>query len=215
MQVKGNHEFNISREQLWSYLMDPEVLAKITPGVTRLETIDTDQYKSVSDIKIGPVKGSFTGKLKVQNKNEPASFEIKMEQLSKIGNAHATVFMNLEEKENGNAALVFNGKANLSGVIARTGQRVLSGVANTLTKEVFSALEKHIEEDKQSNTTTITATEEVEVNSEPTTTSSNSLETSTETSNQQVPLSSSTNNQVEETGMLAVLKKIWKSIFGN
>ena len=29
------------------------------------------------------------------------------------------------------------------------GQRVLSGVANTITKEVFSELEKHIEENRE------------------------------------------------------------------
>lgn len=149
MEVKGNHDFKVSREQLWIYLMDPIVLAKITPGVSRLETLGEDKFKSVSEIKIGPVKASFTGKLKVVDKNQPASFVIKMEQLSRIGNAHVSVQMNIDEKEGGIAALAFDGKANLSGVIARTGQRVLSGVANVITKEVFSALEKHIEENKK------------------------------------------------------------------
>jgi len=151
MNVKGSHEFQVSREQLWAYLMDPEVLAKITPGVTRLEILDTDTYQSVSDIKLGPVKGTFKGKLKVEEKNEPATFAIKMEQLSKIGNAHATVHMVLDEKGD-NSVLNFNGKAKLSGVIARTGQRVLTGVANTLTKEVFASLEKHIEQDTGNKT---------------------------------------------------------------
>ncbi len=158
MNVKGNHDFKVSREKLWSYLMDPEVLAKITPGVTKLEIVDTDSYKSISDIKIGPVKGSFKGKLNVQDKNEPASFAINMEQLSKIGNAHATITMNLEDKGENLSALSFDGKAKLSGVIARTGQRVLSGVANTITREVFASLEKHIEEDQQKATTTLSET---------------------------------------------------------
>lgn len=149
MVVKGNHDFKVSREQLWTYLMDPIVLAKITPGVSRLEIIGEDKFKSVSEIKIGPVKASFTGKLKVVDKDQPASFVIKMEQLSRIGNAHVSVQMNIDEKEGGIAALAFDGKADLSGVIARTGQRVLSGVANVITREVFSALEKHIEENKQ------------------------------------------------------------------
>ena len=61
--------------------MDPIVLAKITPGVSRLETLGEDKFKSISVIKIGPVKASFTGKLKVVDKNQPASFVIKMEQL--------------------------------------------------------------------------------------------------------------------------------------
>jgi len=148
MEVKGDHEFQISREKLWAYLMDPDVLAKITPGVTKLEILDNDLYKSVSDIKIGPVRGSFSGKLKVVNKNQPESFAIEMEQLSKIGNAHATVNMMLGAKGDQASTLAFEGNAKLSGVIARTGQRVLSGVANAITKEVFASLEKHIEENK-------------------------------------------------------------------
>ena len=146
MKVSGNHTFNVSIEQLWGYLMDPEVLAKITPGVSKLESLDADHYKTISDIKIGPVKGSFKGKLKVVDKNEPNSFAIELEQLSKIGNAHGRIEMHLAKAENDHSALSFNGDAKLSGVIARTGQRVLSGVANTISKEVFASLEKHIEE---------------------------------------------------------------------
>jgi len=150
MQVKGNHTFKVSKQQLWDYLMDPKVLEKITPGVSELESLGDDSYKTVSKIKIGPVKGAFTGKLKVVDKNEPNSFALEMEQLSKIGNAHVKIEMNLADAENNHSTLSFDGKANLSGVIARTGQRVLSGVANVITKEVFASLEKHIEEDRGS-----------------------------------------------------------------
>lgn len=146
MDVKGEHIFKVTKEQLWQYLMDPDVLAKITPGVSDLEILDTDSYHTVSKIKIGPVKGSFKGKLNVLDKNEPSSFVIEMEQLSKIGNAHARVAMTIEDADNEQAKLSFDGKAKLSGIIARTGQRVLSAVANTITKEVFASLEEHIEE---------------------------------------------------------------------
>jgi len=147
MHVKGDHTFKVSQQQLWDYLMDPAVLEKITPGVSKLEPIGDDAYRTISNIKIGPVKGSFKGKLIVVDKNEPNSFALEMEQLSKIGNAHAKIEMNLADAEINHSTLSFDGKANLSGVIARTGQRVLSGVANAITKEVFASLEKHIEED--------------------------------------------------------------------
>lgn len=148
MKVSGEKAYVIDKELLWSYLMDPEVLAKITPGVSRLEVIEEGHYQSISEIKIGPVKGAFKGKLKVVEINEPDSFAIDMEQLSKIGNAHAKVHMNLETITAEETVLKFSADAKLSGLIARTGQRVLSGVANKVTKEVFSALEEYIEENK-------------------------------------------------------------------
>ena len=156
MDISGIHEFGVPREILWDYLMDPVVLAKITPGISKLEHIKGDMYKTISVIKIGPVKGSFNGKLTVENKKKPEAFDIKMEQFSKIGNAHATIKMNIKESGEDGCILNFGGHANLSGTIARTGQRVLSGVANTLTKEVFSALEQHIAEsnENQINPTT-------------------------------------------------------------
>lgn len=146
MNVKGTQTFEVGIERLWTLLMDPDVLAEITPGVTRLERLDEDQFKSVSDIKIGPVKGAFSGKLKVVEKHPPNSFAIEMEQLSKIGNAHAKVAMNLSKLDENQTELSFDGKAKLSGVIARTGQRVLSGVANSITNEVFASLRAYIKE---------------------------------------------------------------------
>jgi len=145
MEVKGEHAFNVSKQVLWDLLMDPEVLAKITPGVSALEPLGADAFKTVSKIKIGPVSGQFKGELKVVEKDEPSSFAIQMKQLSRIGNADVKVQMLMAQGENNTTLLNFDGKANLSGLIARTGQRVLSGVANVITKEVFAALEEHIE----------------------------------------------------------------------
>lgn len=151
MKVNGEHEFDVSQTALWEMLMDPVVLAKITPGVGKLEFVDTDQYKAITEIRIGPVKGKFTGNLSVENKQEPDSFQIVTEQLSKIGNAHATVDMFLEAIDEGRSRLRFSGKADLSGLLARTGQRVLSGVANTVTKQVFANLEEHLVEQAKTN----------------------------------------------------------------
>jgi len=238
MNVKGNHEFKITREQLWTYLMDPEVLAKITPGVSKLEVTGTDSYNTVSDIKIGPVKGAFKGKLNVADKNEPAAFIINMEQLSKIGNAHVKIAMNLEESENGNAKLSFDGNAKLSGMIARTGQRVLSGVANAITKEVFAALEAHIEEnaarsevtpiEAQSATSTATSsspekvvveeklvhqdqTKVIQSDIEP-----NSIEKSEFKEKPVVKESSASTQQTNsDGGFFSAIANFFKSIFGN
>ncbi len=203
MNVKGSHEFEVSREKLWVYLMDPVVLAKITPGDTKLEKTDTDSYKSNSDIKIGPVKGSFKGKLKVENQQQPQSFTINMEQMSKIGNAHANIQMTLEEAGENRSSLSFNGKAKLSGVIARTGQRVLSGVASSITREVFESLEKHIEEDLQNASP---PTDASTLQPEPTNTTENQITKTTESPEIQTP------NSKEEPSFF---KRIYQWLFGN
>jgi len=146
MEVNGQKTYSIDQKLLWSYLQDPKVLAQITPGITSLDLLETNVYQSNSDIKLGPVKSVFKGKLTVKDIKEPESFTIQMEQLSRIGNVHADVHMHLEKISESETLLNFDAKARLSGLVARTGQRVLSGVANALTKEVFKSLEEYIDE---------------------------------------------------------------------
>lgn len=124
--------------------MNADQLAKITPGVSKLEEIETDKYKAISNVKIGPVKGSFSGDLEVADKAENESFLLKVKQNSKIGNVAADVSIRLTAVDEQTTEMEFDGKAKLSGLLARTGQRVLSGVANTLTKQFFEALEQEI-----------------------------------------------------------------------
>lgn len=144
MHLKGKHTLNTSADNLWSILMNADQLAKITPGVSKLEEIETDKYKAISNVKIGPVKGSFSGDLEVADKAENESFLLKVKQNSKIGNVAADVSIKLTAIDEQTTEMEFDGKAKLSGLLARTGQRVLSGVANTLTKQFFEALEQEI-----------------------------------------------------------------------
>ena len=124
--------------------MDTDTLAKITPGVSKLEPTGTDAFKAISHIKMGPVNDSFSGDLSISEKEEPSGFTLNVKQNSKIGNVSASIRINLTTVSENETKVSFDGKAKLSGLLARTGQRVLSGVANTLSKQFFKALEKEV-----------------------------------------------------------------------
>lgn len=144
MHLTGKHTFQTSNDTLWDLLMDTDVLTRVTPGVSKLEHIEGDQYKATANVKMGPVSGSFSGEMEVAEKTEPASFVLKINQNSRIGNVSADVKINLKPVSDSETEMAFEGDARLSGLLARTGNRVLSGVANTLTKQFFSALEKEV-----------------------------------------------------------------------
>ena len=146
MKLNGARVFNASAAQIWELLMHADTLAKITPGISRLEPTGPDTYKAIADVKIGPVSGSFSGKVELMDKEEPHRFTLRVEQNSKIGNVAADVALELVEVGSGQTEMRFDGMAQLSGLLARTGQRVLSGVANTLTEQFFKALEAELQE---------------------------------------------------------------------
>lgn len=144
MRLKGTHTFNAASNLIWDRLMDPIILAKITPGISELKTIGEDSYEAIAKIKMGPVNGSFTGQLDVTDKVSPQTFSLKIKQDSKIGHVNAKINIKLDALAEHQTTLSFQGDAKLSGLLARTGQRVLTGVANALSKQFFKALEKEL-----------------------------------------------------------------------
>jgi len=145
MQLNGTHTLHASREKIWEMLLDPEILARITPGITKLEPTGEGKFKAISEVKIGPVRGSFSGDMEVADQVPPESFVLKMRQNSKIGNVIANGSILLKSVDENTTEVEFAGKAQLSGLLARTGQRVLSGVARTLTDQFFKGIEKELE----------------------------------------------------------------------
>lgn len=145
MNLKGSYTLPTSAQVIWDKLMDTDTLARITPGVSKLEATGEDTYTAISQVKIGPVNGSFKGDLAIIDKQEPYSFTLQVKQKSKIGNVSADVAILINAISDNETEVSFDGKAKLSGLLARTGQRVLSGVANTLSKQFFKALENELE----------------------------------------------------------------------
>ncbi|MEM7655715.1 MAG: carbon monoxide dehydrogenase subunit G [Bacteroidota bacterium] len=145
MHLEGTHLLKAPVQVIYDMLMDPEILARITPGISRLEPTAEDTFDAHSSVKIGPVKGVFKGTVQITNKQPPNGFVLLINQKSKIGNVAAEGSIQLNPKEAAETEVVFSGDAKLSGTLARTGQRVLSGVARTLTNQFFSDLETEID----------------------------------------------------------------------
>ena len=148
MHLEGSHTLQASSGTIWNLLMDPEILAKVTPGITSLESTGDDKFKAVSKVKIGPVSGQFSGTVEIVDKVDGESFGLHIKQKSKIGNVSAEGSIKLVSQASEETEVFFSGDAKLSGTLARTGQRVVSGVARTLTKQFFTDLQAEIEERK-------------------------------------------------------------------
>ena len=145
MQLTGKHIVNAAPSKVWDMLMDTDTLARIVPGISRLEKTGENTYKSILDIKLGPVSGSFNGNLQMDEITAPDGFTLKVQQNSKIGNANAAIKIGLLNVDVKKTEVSFDGDVKLSGLLASMGQRVIGSVANTLSKQFFSNLEKELE----------------------------------------------------------------------
>lgn len=147
MQLSGKHVVDAIPSKVWQLLMDTDTLSRIVPGISRLEKTGDNQFKSVLDIKLGPVQGSFTGNLALDEIQQEKAFTLKVQQNSRIGNANAIIQISLQPLSTMQTELGFSGDVKLSGMLAGMGQRLIGGVSNTLTKQFFSNLDKELEKD--------------------------------------------------------------------
>lgn len=144
MQLTGKHIVNAALANIWKMLMDTDILAKVVPGISRLEKTGDNTFKSILEIKLGPVHSSFTGTLQMEDITEEKGFVLKLMQNSKIGNASGAIRINLLPVDDKKTEVAFDGDVKLSGLLAGMGQRVMGSVSNTLTKQFFANLEQEL-----------------------------------------------------------------------
>ena len=128
---------------MWDLLNDPEVLARITPGVDTLEQTGPGQYQAVLHIKMGPINSTFNGALQVVDSKKPESYRLIIDVDGKIGQIAAEGHVRLAENHETTTVEV-EGGSQLTGRLASMGQRLLSGVARMFTNQFFKALEREV-----------------------------------------------------------------------
>ncbi|CAN5731486.1 hypothetical protein BH10BAC3_BH10BAC3_05870 [soil metagenome] len=142
MQLTGKHVINAAPVAVWKMLMDTDTLARIVPGISSLEKLAGNTYKSTVTIKLGPVNSSFSGNLSMEDIQEPNAFTLKVQQNSKVGNANAAIKIDLTAIAETQTEVAFDGDLKVSGMLASMGQRLLGSVANTMSKQFFENMEK-------------------------------------------------------------------------
>jgi len=144
MELKGKRTIETDPAILWNMLMDVEMLPKIVPGISKLEKIGENTYKSVLEVKFGPVSGEFTGDMQMEDISYQKSFTLKAQQHNKIGSVNSVMKIELRLISANETEVTFGGEVTISGMMSMMGQKVLGGVTDMLTKHFFANLDREI-----------------------------------------------------------------------
>jgi len=141
MRLEGTYTLDAPRDRVWELLNDPQVLARCTPGIKELEPTEGDTYKAAMEVGVGPVKGMFQGKVEVAERRAPEQITLRVQGGGSAGMVRAEGTITLRE-EGGRTVLSYTGEAQVSGLIASVGQRMIGSVAKMLADQFFSNLIK-------------------------------------------------------------------------
>ncbi len=149
LELKGEYALPVQQAELWRLLNDSEVLAKIIPGCNTVRSVGPDRYEMGLKLQVGSVSGEYMGSVAISDKQEPAHYVLSVEGQGSIGFMKGGAAFDLEPQGEEGSVLRYAGSAEVGGVVAGVGQRVLSGVAKYLAGRFFKALEKHIAQSKE------------------------------------------------------------------
>jgi uncharacterized protein len=144
MTLDGSHHFKAPRDRVWALFNDPGVLARATPGCERLNPIGPDEFEATLSVGVAAVKGTYQGRLAITDKRPPEGYILHVEGTGRPGFVKGEGRLSLTEQDGGTLATI-NAEAQVGGLIAAVGQRLVGAAARLLMSQFFSALEAELD----------------------------------------------------------------------
>ncbi len=149
MKLAGEYVFDGSREEVWELVRDPEVLATALPGTQNLNQVSESEYQGQMSIRMGPVSGTFSGKVVVSDEVPPESYTLAVEGRGAPGFAKGTGNVNLVDQGDGTTLMQYEGDVQIGGKLAGVGQRMLETVSKSMTRQGLETLNQALQARKQ------------------------------------------------------------------
>jgi carbon monoxide dehydrogenase subunit G len=138
-----SHELPHPRERVYGLLVDPAALARLLPGVEKLEPTGPDQYAVVVQLGVGTIRGTYTGKVALTDQRPPEGYRLVGEARGTPGWAKGSATLELLAEAAG-TKIAAKGDVQIGGAIASVGQRMIEGVAKSMAREFFQSLDREL-----------------------------------------------------------------------
>ena len=145
MRLEREYHIDQPLDLVWDSILDPDLLAEILPGCKSLNSISDTKFEAEVEIKVGPVKGAFNSQLEISDIRPNESYHFEMSGIGKKGHMSGNGDIRLEEKD-GATVLSFCAEGNVSGILARVGQRLMEASGKKLMDQGFTNFKNKLTE---------------------------------------------------------------------
>jgi carbon monoxide dehydrogenase subunit G len=146
MKLAGQYILPALPAKVWALLTDPDRLAKLLPGCERLDPDGPDRFKAAVKFGIAAISGKYAGTIEFAEKNPPKSMRMKLSGKGIPGFVDGVGHIELAEK-GGQTELRYTGEAQVGGMIASVGQRMIEGAARKIVDQFFAAAAEELKKE--------------------------------------------------------------------
>ena len=143
IRLEKKYILDISQQNVWEAILDPETLAEILPNCKSLDPIGDHKFDANIEIKIGPIKGQFKSKLSLFDLDPPNGYKFDVNGDGSKGQMRGAGEILLTTQD-GRTEFIFTASGSVSGIIARVGQRLIEATGKRLMDQGFENFKKRI-----------------------------------------------------------------------
>ena len=143
MKVEGSYTFDAPRDRVWTVLLNPESLKNCIPGCETMTATGEDQYEAVMKVGVAAIRGTYKGKVRIADKQEPERYKLLVEGSGGPGFVRGEAQVELVDQGQSTQVNVA-GDGQVGGTVAGVGQRMLGGVAKMLMGQFFDCLKRQL-----------------------------------------------------------------------
>jgi carbon monoxide dehydrogenase subunit G len=144
MNLTASYDFNAPTQNVWDLLMNTDAVGGCLPGSRGLHPIGDDRYEVELRVAVAAISGDFKGTVAIQDKVPPQSYTLVVDGSGRPGFVKGQARVRLETVGERTRVHV-DATADVGGMIARVGQRLLEGVARSTMDRFYACLAKRVE----------------------------------------------------------------------
>jgi carbon monoxide dehydrogenase subunit G len=150
MKMSGEEIIAAPRQVVWDALNDPEVLKQCITGCEEIKKKSDTEMEAKVTAKVGPVKASFVGAMKLSKLNPPRSYVISGEGKGGMaGFAKGGATVQLSDTADGQTKLSYDVDAQVGGKLAQIGSRLIDSTAKKMAADFFKKFNKVVSDRAQ------------------------------------------------------------------
>lgn len=144
MIIEDSFEVEAPVERVWPLLKDVPRVATCIPNAEITEVVDERTYRAKVAVKVGPVSVSYRATIVVESLDDAAhaaTLKVKGDETRGRGGVTATVVSTATARD-GKTHVALRTDAQISGIIATVGGRLIEGVAQKTVAQFAENLAK-------------------------------------------------------------------------
>jgi carbon monoxide dehydrogenase subunit G len=145
MEFSGTQTIEVPIEQVWTFLLDVNKVAKCAPGFQSLETLEDEHWKAIISVGVGPVKAKFTLDVTRPEMRKPELMVVKGRGKAPGSAVELSGTMNLSVISPTETRMDWRANVVVSGTMASIGARLMSSTAEKLTGQFFTCLKSNLQ----------------------------------------------------------------------